>query len=153
MKNALLLVLVIMAVEANGSPPEARQIAIRYGVPAELLEAVCSTESDWRNVNGDSGRSIGLCQVQPETALTVLSAWKTDLTHKDRLSEVKNNLWDKQFNMTVAALYLKKLMFKYDNDVTLVILAYNTGESSRYVKHIQKVYSRMAPKKTIMVTY
>jgi murein L,D-transpeptidase YcbB/YkuD len=53
--------------------PYTRQIEQRYKIKPNLLVAICSKESNWRNVRGKHGE-IGVCQVKPESAALALGS-------------------------------------------------------------------------------
>lgn len=143
----LFVVLFIAVVLWNvvfASPSQSDTISKKYGIEPALLKAVCETESNWRaHAIGDDGKSIGLCQINPETALRMFPKdWYGNLPYKRRVTEMRKLLLDPEANMHIAAVYLKHLMVKYD-DVTLVLMAWNAGEwfvDSRY--ECRKQYTR-----------
>src|SRR5688500_6438555 len=95
------------------------------GIPASLLIALCSVESDFRDVVNkyDGGSpSIGVCQIKLTTAKDVGFAGTADQLLKDRL-----------VNTLYAGKYLKRQIDRYDGDVCSAISAYNTG-SRKYLK-------------------
>lgn len=144
-----LMVLIIAGAFWNvcfASPSRADTIARKHGIDPALLQAVCETESDWRpKVVGDAGKSIGLCQLNPETALRMFPKyWHGDLAYQQRVAAMRKLLFIPDVNLSIAAIYLKYLIAKYDGDVTLALAAYNAGESSSVVKHIMKVKRKMA---------
>lgn len=106
------------------------QIANQVGISSSLLLAICTVESDLRNINNYNDRveaSLGICQVQLTTARSLVP-------HADRLA-----LQQVEFNLTVAALYIKKLSNKYEL-IDEIISSYNMGS----VKKINGVYSNQS---------
>lgn len=128
------------------SPTKAEIIARKYGIEPALLQSVCDIESSWRpHVTGDSGNSIGLCQLNPETALRMFPKhWNGDLPYPQRVAAMRKLLFNPEANMSIAAIYLRYLLRKYDGDVTLAVFAYNAGESHSAVLHVSKVKRKMA---------
>lgn len=144
-----MMVLIIVAALWSvcfASPSRADAIARKHGIDPALLQAVCEAESDWRpRAIGDGGKSIGLCQINPETALRMFPKyWHGDLSYEQRVDAMRKLLFNPEANMAIAAIYLKYLIAKYHGDVTLAVAAYNAGESSSVVKHITKVKRKMA---------
>jgi soluble lytic murein transglycosylase-like protein len=95
------------------------QISSSIGLPAGLLAALCSIESNHRpNIvrpnDGGGTSSIGLCQIKISTAREVLP--------KISASE----LFKPETNMMAAGLYLKKKLKKYKN-IPSALAAYNRG--------------------------
>lgn len=127
------------------SPSHAEIIARKHGIEPALLQAVCETESDWRpRVTGDGGNSIGLCQLNPETALRMFPRnWNGNLTYPQRVAAMRKLLFIPEANLSIAAVYLKYLIAKYDGDVTLALVAYNAGENHSVVRHVSKVKRKM----------
>lgn len=139
-------IVIALASVCSASPSQADAIARKYGIDPALLQSVCEAESDWRpQAIGDGGKSIGLCQINPETALRMFPKyWNGDLSYQQRVDAMRKLLFNPEANMAIAAIYLKYLIAKYHGDVTLAVAAYNAGESSSVVKHIVKVKRKMA---------
>ena len=78
---------------------------------------MCERESQYNaNAVGDSGRSLGLMQIQPK--------W-----HKGRMDKLGcDNLLDARQNIMVGIDILLELFNKHD-DVAWVLMAYNGGEA------------------------
>lgn len=131
--------------KASASPNDADRIARQYNIDPVLLKAVCETESSWRpHVTGDNGQSIGLCQLNPETALRLFPKhWHGKLSYAQRVAAMRKLLFDPNANMAIAAIYLKYLIAKYRGDITMALLAYNAGENHSAVRHIEKIKSKM----------
>ena len=92
--------------------------AAKIGVPFYLLLGICSHESGLRNIyvpNDNGTPSIGICQIKSETAKM--------LKHKG----TKQELMNPEKNVTIAALYLKYQLDRYDNNPCQATAAYNAG--------------------------
>lgn len=84
------------------------------GIPYELALAVIRQETEFRNVVGDAGKSVGYMQVQER--------W-----HKDRMARLGvTNLEDPYSNFRVGCDYLSELLGKYSLEDALT--AYNSGK-------------------------
>jgi len=88
--------------------------AQNLNLDAALLHAVIATESgyNWRAVSPKG--AIGLMQLMPATA------GRYGVT----------NLYDPQQNVRAGAQHLRELMGRFDNDLRLVLAAYNAGEQA-----------------------
>lgn len=60
-----------------GWKAHARLQSVYRDLPPGLLEAVCTQESRWRNVEGQHGE-IGVCQVKPSTYKFLYPQWEQD---------------------------------------------------------------------------
>ena len=123
----------------------AKIISSMIGIKASLVLAVCSVESDFRNVitprDGGPQPSVGICQIKPSTADMMLPS-----------SEVAVNssmLKNKFFNMFIAASYLKWQKERYKGDIRDSVSAYNMGtakvsDSGDYLNqaYVDKVFKR-----------
>lgn len=84
------------------------------GVSFELALAVIRKETNYRNVNGDNGNSIGYMQVQPR--------W-----HEERMNRLGvTDLSEPLGNFRVGCDYLADLLDKYSMEEALT--AYNSGK-------------------------
>lgn len=94
------------------------------GIPYELALAVIRQETEFRNVTGDDGRSVGYMQVQRR--------W-----HEDRMARLGvTDLTDPYGNFRVGCDYLAELLGKYTLEEALT--AYNSGKpgKSTYASNI-----------------
>ena len=95
-----------------------KQVATRYGVPADLVAAVIDAESD-NNPRAVSRRGArGLMQLMPKTARTLGVA----------------DPFDPRANVDAGVRHLRALMDRFGNDLPLVLAAYNAGEVA-VIKH------------------
>lgn len=84
------------------------------GVPYTMALAVIETETNFRNVAGDNGGSIGYMQVAPR--------W-----HSDRMERLGvADLWDPYGNFRVGCDFLGELLEEYE-DPNKALMAYNMG--------------------------
>lgn len=110
----------------------------KYMVDPALIEAIIQVESSFRADAVSTSGASGLMQLMPATA--------RDLEVFDR--------YDARQNIHGGARYLSELMERFDNNLTLVIAAYNAGpgaverhngippkpETQRYVKKVMLAY-------------
>lgn len=93
-----------------------RQVAARYGLPANLLLAIAWQESGWTQhvIARDGG--IGVMQLMPYTAMSINAGTsvRRDPYH----------LWD---NLNLGATYLYWLWQNFHGNLVKVISAYNEG--------------------------
>lgn len=96
-----------------------REVAGRHGVPARLVAAIISVESEF-NAHAVSRRGAeGLMQLMPATAASL---------------DVQDS-FDARDNIDGGVRHLKRLMRRFDNDLPLVIAAYNAGEQAVIAHH------------------
>ncbi len=102
--------------------PMVAQAALAYQVDEALLHAVISTESGYEPGAISSKGAIGLMQVMPNTGKRYGAS----------------NLNDPRQNVNAGARYLRDLLHQFDNDLSLVLAAYNAGENAvlRYGRRI-----------------
>lgn len=87
------------------------------GIPYELALAVIRQETEFRNITGDDGRSVGYMQVQRR--------W-----HEDRMARLGvADLTDPYGNFRVGCDYLAELLGKYPLEEALT--AYNSGKPGK----------------------
>jgi soluble lytic murein transglycosylase-like protein len=90
------------------------KIARIYKLDPGLIDAVISVESAYDPVAVSSDGALGLMQLMPDTA---------------RRFDVSDPL-DPVANIHGGARYLRWLMDRFDNDLDLVLAAYNAGEGA-----------------------
>ena len=90
------------------------EAALEHSVDSDLLKAVITAESGYDPHAVSSKGAVGLMQLMPATA---------------RRYGVRN-LYDPAQNIRGGAKYLRDLMRKYNNDLSLTLAAYNAGEQA-----------------------
>lgn len=121
--------------------PTIRSVAKIYKLPHTLLHAVISAESSYNPDAVSKAGAVGLMQLMPETA---------------KQYGVSNRLDPKQ-NIYGGTRYLRYLAKLFNNDLTLMLAAYNAGEGAvkkygnkvppyketrNYVKKVIKYYKK-----------
>jgi hypothetical protein len=118
-----------------------RAAAQRYGMDADLIHCVIAVESNFNPKAVSRKNARGLMQLVPETAAQF---------------GVKN-VFDPQENIDAGTRYLRELLTKYHENLTLALAAYNAGpqrvdrygrqvppylETMKYVQRIAKSYAK-----------
>ncbi len=91
--------------------------AYDYELEPQLLNAVIWVESRFVERATSPAGAQGLMQLMPPTA--------KELAQK--LGRPHASSYDPEFNVTAGALYLRKMLNKYDGDLRLALAAYNAG--------------------------
>ena len=94
--------------------PQIEQIARTYGLDPRLMHAVIGAESAYDPAAVSNKGAMGLMQLMPDTA---------------RRFGVEDP-FDPTANMHGGARYLRWLMDRFQNDLELVLAAYNAGEGA-----------------------
>ena len=142
--------------DVNGPPPQKEHIklknfpllnawddyiwnaSITYGVPFELIKAICIAESGMNPSAESHVGAMGLMQLMPKTA--------------EGLGVV--DPWDPEQNINGGAKYIKKMISRF-GDYEIALAAYNAGpgnvkkyggippfeETQVYVKRVMDTYS------------
>jgi len=114
--------------------------AARYSVDADLITSVIAVESNFDPKAISPKNARGLMQLLPETAA--------------RLGV--QNIFDPRENIDAGTRYLRDLLQKYNNDLTLALAAYNAGpdrvqqygrvppiaETISYVRRVKQNYDK-----------
>jgi soluble lytic murein transglycosylase len=108
-------------------PLKYRDAIVRYSVQYEidpyLTAAVIKVESDFSPEVTSSKGAVGLMQLMPETA-----AWSAG---KMGLRDFKTDyLTDPEINIKIGTWYLATLQKEFDDDLTLILAAYNGGRGN-----------------------
>lgn len=119
-----------------------KQAAEDYDLPTALLHAVIRHESNYDPAALSPKGAAGLMQLMPDTAREL----------------GVENVWDPEANIQGGARYLKGLMTRFDQDMSLALAAYNAGpgaviknglmippyaETQRYVPRVLDEYHRL----------
>lgn len=122
-----------------------RAAAERYGVDADLIHCVIAVESNFNPKAVSRMNARGLMQLLPSTAARM---------------GVKN-IFDPKENVDGGTRYLRDMLGRYHNDVTLALAAYNAGpekvtkygnrvppyaETRLYVQKIARGYAKIKTK-------
>lgn len=131
------------AVEASTAPtpafnaPERQRIALvqpwvdsaayDYELEPQLLNAMIWVESRFVERATSPAGAQGLMQLMPPTA--------KELAQK--LGRPRASSYDPEFNITAGALYIRKMLDRYDGSLELALAAYNAGPGNvdKWTKH------------------
>ena len=117
-----------------------RAASERYGVDADLIHCVIAIESNFNPKAVSPKNARGLMQLLPQTA----AQWGV------------HNIFDPRENIEAGTRYLKDMLARYNNDLTLALAAYNAGpekveqygrrvppysETVKYVQRISRSYA------------
>jgi len=119
---ASLIMVLLLAVILTYNPVSVRimtvAVAVRYDIDPALFYRLIRTESNFRSFAISPKSAIGLGQMQDNTAYYIHSAHKRGL------------LFLPPYNLSLSAKYLRYLQDKYQGNTSLVLAAYNWGETN-----------------------
>ena len=123
------------------------------GLDAALVRAIIAVESAFDPRAVSQKGAIGLMQVLPETG-------ERYGVRDDAHRSLRDKLFDPAINVRVGTRYLRDLLARFDNDLSLALAAYNAGEGAvathdngvppfietrDYVKRVTQVYALYRP--------
>jgi soluble lytic murein transglycosylase-like protein len=106
------------AARAVALVPEINRVAAAYQIDPLLLHAIAHVESRHNPDAVSHAGAMGLMQVMPATA------------RRFGVTSPHSELRNPKISLEVCATYLKNLQKRFDNNLTLVIAAYNAGEGA-----------------------
>jgi soluble lytic murein transglycosylase len=98
------------------------QQASDKGVPADLIAGVIYAESRFSDATSHAG-ARGLMQITPDTAQAIA-------TRTGGVNFRQEDLADPQINISYGTWYLRNLLDRYGDNVTLALAAYNAGQGN-----------------------
>ena len=119
---SLAIIVLLMAVILTYNPVSVRLmtvgIAVYYKIDPGIFYRLIRTESNFRSFAVSRAQAIGLGQMQERTAGYI---------HKDHR---RGMLFVPFYNLKLSALYLNYLKGRYQGNWSLVLAAYNWGETN-----------------------
>ena len=110
--------------------PQISQVAEAYRIDPLLLHAIAHVESRHNPAAVSHAGAVGLMQVMPATA------------RRFGVTSPQSELRDPRISLEVSSAYLKVLQKRFDNNLPLIIAAYNAGEGA-----VEKYGRRIPPYK------
>ncbi len=110
--------------------PQISQVAEAYRIDPLLLHAIAHVESRHNPAAVSHAGAVGLMQVMPATA------------RRFGVTSPHSELRDPRISLEVSSAYLKVLQKRFDNNLPLIIAAYNAGEGA-----VEKYGRRIPPYK------
>jgi soluble lytic murein transglycosylase-like protein len=131
------------AARALALVPQISQVAERYRIDPLLLHAIAHVESRHNPDAVSHAGALGLMQVMPATA------------RRFGVTQPRTELHDPRISLEVSSAYLKTLQRRFDNDLTLVIAAYNAGEGAveKYGRRVPPYKETQGYVKAVMAHY
>lgn len=94
-----------------------------YSLDVYFVIAVIKTESNFKRYVKSNKNAIGLMQITPDTA-----KWAAEKMNISDFSE--DMLYDPEFNIRMGCWYLSDLKSEFNNNMELVLAAYNGGRGN-----------------------
>lgn len=144
---AVLFLFLLSVAPSWAKPPKLSfligKVARQEGVDPNLLSAVVATESQFDVASVSARGAVGLMQLMPDTAR--------------ELGVV--NRFNPEQNLRGGARYLRRMIERYPNNLSLALAAYNAGpaavvrfrgvppfpETKRYIRKVLGRYAKMVP--------
>jgi len=95
----------------------------KYGVDPNLVYAIIKAESNFSTNAVSKKQAVGLMQITRTTG-----AWGARTLKLDNYSY--DSLFNPETNIMIGCWYLSTLMGEFDNDIQLVLTAYNAGSGN-----------------------
>jgi len=151
MRNIYIILMLLTGQQALSQTHELNRLFERfeqeYNLPDNLLKAICSVESDFRehvvvyNDGGKGDNGYGLCQIQYGTALHM--GMHNDTRCLGRVSRYCA-LLRAEVNLKYSAKYIAFQLERYKGDIHKVISSYNAGTATGTNRHyVRKVLNRL----------
>lgn len=135
----LLLLFSASAFANVGLESQAHEIALQNNIQPALLKAICRVESHWRpSAIGDDGASIGLCQIQINTALGWYPGFMKGASNSERREGIRRWLLNPQNNMNLSAKLLRYYLTLFNENEVLAVMAYNGGPNHPLIRYYKK---------------
>jgi soluble lytic murein transglycosylase-like protein len=106
------------AMRAVSLVSEVRGVAQAFGIDPLLLHAIAHVESRHNPLAVSQAGAVGLMQIMPATA------------RRFGVSQPQVELRNPRTSLQVSAAYLKTLQERFNNNLSLVLAAYNAGEGA-----------------------
>ncbi len=90
-----------------------REKSLKYNIEPSVIKAMISVESNWNPRAVSEKGALGLMQLMPSTARDMLV----------------NDPFDPEENIEGGVRYLRRLLDKFNGDLSLALAAYNAGPS------------------------
>lgn len=125
---SLFLILVVLSLIMSliyplGYKEYINEYALEYEVDPFLIAAVINVESKYNKNAISSKDAKGLMQIGPKTG-----EWISEILDIDSYNE--NLLFDPKINIMFGSWYLNQLKKDFNNDLDLVLAAYNAGSGN-----------------------
>lgn len=100
-----------------------------------LIEGIISIESNFKNTTISHMGAMGLMQIIPSTAISISKQLNTD--HFFNIKDLFNPI----VNICYGSYYIQYLKQKYNNNLILILSAYNAGENKtdEWIKYYKNV--------------
>jgi soluble lytic murein transglycosylase-like protein len=143
--------------EVKAIKPLMREVASRYQLDMELLQALIAVESGYNAQAVSPKGAVGLMQLIPATA-------ERYGVRADKKRSIEQKLMDPRTNIRAGAQYLADLMRSFPGRLDLALAAYNAGEGAvlrhkrsvppfketqAYVQTVTELYHALKPQRVV----
>jgi hypothetical protein len=141
--------------EFKAVKPLMREVASRYQLDMELLQALIAVESGYNSQAVSPKGAVGLMQLIPSTA-------ERYGVRADKKRSIEQKLMDPHINIRAGSQYLADLMRMFSGRLDLALAAYNAGEGAvlrhqrsvppfketqAYVQTVTELYHALKPQR------